>query len=98
MSVSIIGVVTPGASFLRASHSRLICAATPAQSPRVEGIAHAAGGLDDAIEALEDVAVAVDVALHDFPVVRAREMRGAGVRQHDAALQIVRVDADARRA
>src|SRR5688572_19592507 len=43
-----------------------------------EGIADAAGGLDDAIEALEDVAVAVHMALHDFPVVRAGEVRGAG--------------------
>ena len=61
-----------------------------------EGVAHTARRLDDAIEALEDVAVAVDVALHDFPVVRAGEMRRAGVGEHDAALQLDGIDSRSR--
>ena len=89
-----MGVVTPGASFLRASHSRLICAATPRPIAAGQGIAHTAGGLDDAIEALEDVAVAVNMALHDFPVVRAGEVRSAGIGQHDAALQLFGIDVE----
>ncbi len=68
--------------------------ATPFQSPRRQRLAHAAGGVDDALETVEDVAIAVDVALRDLPVVRPREVRRARIGEHDAALQLRRIDVD----
>ena len=85
ISSSIAGVVTPGASRLRFSHSSAIARPTPSQSPRVERLAHRGGGVADALEAVEDVAVAVDVLLGDLPVVGARVARLARVAEDDAA-------------
>ena len=71
MRSSMVGVVTPGASRLRLSHSMAICRPTSSQSPRCERVAHRDRGVADPLEAVEDVAVAVDVPLGDLPVVRA---------------------------
>ena len=95
MRSSIVGVVTPGASRLRLSHSAAICRPTSSQSPRCERRPHRDGRVADPLEAVEDVAIAVDVPLGDLPVVRAGVARRAGVGEHDAPLELVR---DRRRA
>src|SRR4029450_8140600 len=41
----------------------------------------------DPLEAVEDMAIAVDVPLEDVPIVRAGVARRAGVGQHDATLE-----------
>src|SRR5581483_5183394 len=56
--------------------------------------AHGDGGIANPFEAVEDVPVAVDVPLGDLPVVRPRVAGRAGVGEHDAALQFVRVDVE----
>ena len=96
ISVSIMGVVTPGASSLRASHSRLMCSGDTGPVAATQCVAHAAGGVRNPFEAVEHMAVSVDVPFHDFPVVRARKMGRAGVRKHDAALQRLGIDVDRR--
>ena len=98
MRSSIVGVVTPGASRLRLSHSIAICRPTSSQSPRCERRAHRDRRVADPLEAVEDVPVAVDVALGDLPVVRARVSRRAGVGEHDALLELARIDVERRRA
>ena len=52
---SMTGVVTPGASRLRFSHSSARWRAVAAQSPRCERLPHAGRGVADALEAVEDV-------------------------------------------
>src|SRR5438445_3567440 len=66
----------------------------------LERDAHRGRRLANPFEALEDVAIAVDVALGDLPVVRARISRRAGVGEDDAPLELVRIhgEADARNA
>src|SRR5262245_55062228 len=49
----------------------------------------------DAFEAVEDLAIAVDVPLEDLPVVRSRVPRRAGVGEHDPALELVGVHVEA---
>ena len=51
----------------------------------------ARGGVADALEAVEDVPVAVDVLLGDLPVVGARVARLARVAEHDAAFELAQV-------
>src|SRR5439155_12712687 len=46
------------------------------------------------LEAIEDVPIAVDMTLDDLPVVGAGSARRAGVRQHDAALELARIDVE----
>src|SRR5450759_2635931 len=48
----------------------------------------------DPLEAIEKVTVAAGVALGDVPVVRSGIARRAGVRQHDPALELLRVHAE----
>ena len=55
-------------------------------------LAHGGGGVADPFEAIEDVLIAVDVPLGDLPVVGARIARLAGVAQHDAPLELLRLD------
>ena len=81
-------VVTPGASRLRFSHSSAMARATPSQSPRAERVAHRRGGVPDPLEAVEHVAVAVDVLLGDLPVVGAGVARLARVAEDDPLLQL----------
>src|SRR2546428_2684304 len=55
---------------------------------------HARRRVPDTLEAVEDVAVAIDVLLHDLPVVRAGISRLARVAEHDAAFELARVDVE----
>src|SRR5262245_35120033 len=59
----------------------------------LERLAHVGGRVADALEAVEDETVAVDVTLGDFPVVRAGVSRLAGVAEDDSLLQLGKVDA-----
>ena len=92
---SMAGVVTPGASRLRFSHSSARHCAVASQSPLVERLAHRGGGVANALEAVEDVTVAVDVPLRDVPVVGAGIARLAGVAEDEARF---RARGDRRRA
>src|SRR5258708_18837071 len=56
--------------------------------------AHGAGDVANALETAPHAGVPVDVALGDFPVVDAGAARRVGVGEHDALLQLVRVDVD----
>ena len=58
-------------------------------------LAHRGGGVADALEAVEDVLIAVDVPLGDLPVVGAGVARLAGVAEDDAPFELA---ADRRRA
>src|SRR5262249_33909554 len=53
-----------------------------------ERLAHRRGRVAYLLEALEDLAVAVDVRLHDLPVVGSRMPRCARVDQHDSAFEL----------
>ena len=92
ISASIAGVVTPGASRLRFSHSVARHAAVASQSPRVKRLAHRGRGVANALEAIEDVRVAVDVPLGDLPVIGAGIARLAGVAEHQAPLELAGID------
>src|SRR5712691_7466198 len=56
--------------------------------------AHARRRVPDTLEAVEDVAVAVDVLLHDLPIVRAGVPRLARIAEHDSAFKLARVDVE----
>ena len=86
---SIAGVVTPGASPLRFSHSSAICGPLRA-SRRARARAHGAGDVANPFEASLHLAVAVDVPLGHFPVVDARISDRAGVGQHEASFELAR--------
>src|SRR5687767_12899515 len=47
-------------------------------------LTHTACGLDNALKTVVDVAIAIDVTLRDFPVVRAGKVGCAGVGEHDS--------------
>ena len=79
-----VGVVTPGASRFRLSHSVAIWRPTSSQSPRSSASRIADRGIANPLEAVEDVPVAVEVTLGDLPVVRPGIARRAGVGEHDA--------------
>src|SRR5205823_1840677 len=49
-------------------------------------------GIANALEAVEDVAVSVDVALDDFPIVRAGVAGRGGFGEHDSLLELTRID------
>src|SRR6185295_5923929 len=57
-----------------------------------EGDAHRRRRVADALETVEDAAVAIDVALHDLPVVRAGMARRAGVNEDDAPFELAGID------
>ena len=57
-----------------------------------ERLAHRGGGVADPLEAIEDVLIAVDVPLGDLPVVGAGIARLAGVAEHDAPFELLRID------
>ena len=59
--------------------------------------AHRGGSVANPLEAVEDVAVAIDVALGDLPVVGAGVARRARVSEDDATFELVpiHVEADA---
>src|SRR6185436_16086190 len=58
----------------------------------LERCPHRRRGIANPLEAVEDVAIAVDVALGDLPVVGAGIARRAGVGEDDAALELERID------
>ena len=58
--------------------------------------AHRHGRVAYPLETVEDVAIAVHVGLHDFPVVRAGVARRARISQRDASLELVRIDVERR--
>src|SRR5262249_9224399 len=60
----------------------------------LERSAHRHSSVANPLETVEDVAVAVDVALGDLPVVGSRVARRAGVDEHDALLELAGVDVD----
>ena len=77
------------------SPTRWRSAARPRPSRRARAPRAWRGGrVADALEAVEDVTVAVDVALDDLPVVRARVARRAGVGEDDPLLELRRVDVE----
>src|SRR5438093_6482196 len=53
---------------------------------------HGRRGVADALEAVENVAVAIDVSLGDFPVVRSGMAWRTGVSEHDVVRQLAGVD------
>src|SRR5262245_37155746 len=55
--------------------------------------AHRDGSVTDALEAIEDVPIAIDVPFHDLPVVGAGKMRLTGVAQHDASFELGQIHA-----
>src|SRR4051812_34638859 len=59
-----------------------------------ERAAHRDRGIADAFEGVEHLAIAVDVLLGDLPVVRPRVAGRAGVGEHDAALELARIDVE----
>ena len=83
---SIAGVVTPGASPLRFSHSSATWRPTAGQSPRSSAARIATAMSRMRAKRSLHVAVAVDVALGDFPVVDAGVARRVGVGEHEALL------------
>ena len=88
------GVVTPGASRLRLSHSSAMARADAVPVARRQRRPHRGRRVPDALEAVEDVRVAVDMALGDLPVVGAGVARLARVAQHDSLLQLTEVDVE----
>src|SRR5437870_2188061 len=58
----------------------------------LEGDAHRGGRVADPLETVEDVAIAVGVALGDVPVVGAGVSRRAGVGEDDPLLELRRID------
>src|SRR5688572_22661289 len=58
----------------------------------LERRAHVGCRVANAFEAVEDEAVAIDVPLGDFPVVRPRVARLAGVAEDDALLELGEID------
>ena len=91
---SIAGVVTPGASRLRFSHSSAIAVPDRVPVAALQRLAHGGGRVADALEAVEDEPVAVDVPLGDLPVVGAGIARLAGVAEDDPLLQLAEVDVE----
>src|SRR5439155_14223711 len=57
--------------------------------------AHRDGGVSNPLEAIEDAAIAVDVALGDLPVVGAGIARRAGISEDDAPFELVRIHVEA---
>ena len=57
----------------------------------LQGRAHRNRGIPNALEAIEDMAIAIDVPLHDFPVVGARVTGRTRVAQDDAAFEFLRI-------
>ena len=95
ISSSIVGVVTPGASRLRLSHS---IGDLPADFVPVAAL-RAPSASPTAVSRIRSkqsktCAIAVDVPLGDLPVVRAGVARRAGVGEHDAALELARIDVE----
>ena len=68
--------------------------ATPSQSRASSASRKPPCRRDDALEAVEDVPVAVDMALGDLPVVRAREMRARRCRRARCRAELHRVDGE----
>ena len=60
----------------------------------VERRSHGHGRIADAFEAVEDVPVAVGVALGDFPVVRAGVPRCSGIHEHNPLFELTGIDVD----
>ena len=54
-----------------------------------DGGAHGAGNFADSLEVAEDLAVAIDVALEDLPVVDAALTRGSGIGEDKAAVKFI---------
>src|SRR4029450_10744944 len=59
---------------------------------------HRNGRVPDALEAVEYLAIAVDMALHDFPIVRPGISRRSRIGQDDTTLQLGRIDVERRAA
>src|SRR5712692_9081060 len=60
----------------------------------LKGRAHGRRRVPDPLEAVEDLAVAVEMTFRDVPVVRGRVARRACIGQHDAAFELARVDVE----
>ena len=86
------GVVTPGARRFRFSHSVAIGRPTSSQSPRSSAWRMRGGGVADRSKQSKICAVAVEMALRDFPVVGARVARRARVHEDDARAAAPEVD------
>ena len=87
-------VVTPGASRFRFVPLRGDLAADFVPVAAFERGPHGDGRVANALEAVEDVAVAIDVALGDLPVVRPGVARCAGVGEDDAACELAGIDVE----
>ena len=85
IKLSMNGVVTPGARRFRFSHSAAICRPTSSQSSRASACRRGDRGVADPLEAVEDLAVAVDVPLGHLPVVRPRSCAGRRCRPGQSA-------------
>ncbi len=58
----------------------------------LERLAHSDGCISNALEAVEDLLIAIEMALCDFPVVGAGVARGTGVGHDDAPLEFLGID------
>ena len=84
ISLSMSGVVMPGALVRRSFHSSFSRRSTSAQLRALQRDMHFAGNAGNFGEVADDVLVAIDVLLEDLPVVDARLARRTGINQHEA--------------